>query len=58
MDCKLAHEQVEKMKALTYIDGVIVCNVLIEGTTYLGIMFKTLPQPVGSGARKLRALIA
>ena len=41
MDCKLAHEKVEKMKALTYIDGVIVCNVLIEGTTYLGIMSKT-----------------
>ena len=24
----------------------------------LGIMFKTLPQPVGSGARKLQALMA
>ena len=35
MDCQLAHEQVEKMKALTCIDGVMVCNVLVEGTSYL-----------------------
>ena len=35
MGCKLAHEQVEKMKALTYIASVTVCDVLIEGTTHL-----------------------
>jgi tellurite methyltransferase len=35
MDCKQAHQQVEKMKALTCHDGVMVCNVLIEGTSYL-----------------------
>ena len=42
MDCQLAHEQVEKMKALTCLNGVIVCNVLIEGTSYLD-MFGTRP---------------
>jgi len=35
MDCKKAHQQVEKMKALTCQSGVMVCNVLIEGTSYL-----------------------
>ncbi|MGB4118303.1 MAG: methyltransferase domain-containing protein [Polaromonas sp.] len=35
MDCKQAHQQVEKMKALTCQSGVMVCNVLIEGTSYL-----------------------
>lgn len=35
MDCQQAHRQVAKMKALTCPDGVMVCNVLIEGTSYL-----------------------
>ena len=35
MGCQLAHQQVEKMKALTCLNGVMVCNVLIEGTNYL-----------------------
>ena len=35
MDCQLAHQQVEKMKALTCLNGVMVCNVLVEGTSFL-----------------------
>jgi tellurite methyltransferase len=35
MDCQQAYQQVAKMKALTCPDGVMVCNVLIEGTSYL-----------------------
>ena len=35
MDCQLAYQQVEKMKTLTCLNGVMVCNVLIEGTSYL-----------------------
>ena len=38
--------------------NLLVTSFVLRDASGLGIMFKTLPQPVGSGARKLQALMA